>query len=110
MYPIAGGLAGGPDTGDVISGIQELLGSESWLSGSPLGELLQQLLALLGGGEGSHDAFDDAVRSGQPLIRQHVPHGLRLVDRRARCCSSCSRSSAAAKAGTTRRPRRSPTR
>ena len=51
-YPISGGLAGGSDTGEATQAIQELLGSESWLSGSPLGDLLQELLAMLGGGGG----------------------------------------------------------
>jgi YD repeat-containing protein len=54
-YPISGGLAGGSDTGEATEGIKELLGSEPWLSGSPLGELLAQLLGLLGGG-GNDDA------------------------------------------------------
>jgi RHS repeat-associated protein len=56
-YPISGNLAGGSTTGEETDGIKELLGSESWLDGSPLGDLLRQLLALLGGGgDGSNDA------------------------------------------------------
>jgi RHS repeat-associated protein len=54
-YPISGNLAGGSTTGEDTDGITELLGSESWLSGSPLGDLLGQLLALLGGDSGSSD-------------------------------------------------------
>lgn len=52
-YPISGGLAGGSTTGEETDGVRELLGSESWLGGSPLGELLRQLLGMLGGGGGN---------------------------------------------------------
>ena len=52
-YPIAGNYAGGSSTGDPVQDIQDLLGSEPWLEGSPLGDLLRQLLELLGGGSGS---------------------------------------------------------
>ncbi len=50
-YPISGGLAGGSDTGEALQEIKELLGSESWLSGSPLGDLFRQFFGLIGGGE-----------------------------------------------------------
>ncbi|HEV7767942.1 MAG TPA: DUF6531 domain-containing protein, partial [Thermoanaerobaculia bacterium] len=55
-YPISGGMAGGSTTGEIVAGIKELLGSESWLEGSPLGALLGQLMALLGGGDGANEA------------------------------------------------------
>jgi RHS repeat-associated protein len=61
-YPISGGLAGGSTTGEVTDGIKELLGSESWLEGSPLGALLHQLLSLLGGGN-SNDAAPSTTQS-----------------------------------------------
>lgn len=55
-YPISGGLAGGSTTGELIQSVREMLGSELWLQGSPLGELIAQLLTALSGGEGSNDA------------------------------------------------------
>ncbi|HYS55907.1 MAG TPA: DUF6531 domain-containing protein, partial [Thermoanaerobaculia bacterium] len=67
-YPISGGFAGGSDTGQATQGIRELLGSESWLSGSPLGDLLRQLLELLGGGGGGS--------SGAPSTTQSDPVNL----------------------------------
>ncbi|HEX6198643.1 MAG TPA: DUF6531 domain-containing protein, partial [Thermoanaerobaculia bacterium] len=51
-YLISGGLGGGSETGADLEDLQDLLGSEPWLEGSPLGELLRQLLSLLGGGGG----------------------------------------------------------
>ena len=42
-----------PDKVVSVNGIKELLGSESWLSGSPLGDLLRDLVGLLGGGSDS---------------------------------------------------------
>jgi len=49
-YLISGGLAGGSDTGEPLDALQDLLGSEPWLEGSPLGALLRRLLSLVGGG------------------------------------------------------------
>jgi RHS repeat-associated protein len=67
-YPISGNLAGGSTTGEATEGIRELLGSESWLNGSPLGDLLRQLLDLLGGGGDSG--------SGNPSTTQSDPVNL----------------------------------
>jgi len=62
-YPISGGLAGGSDTGGATGGVDELLGSESWLSNSPLGDLLRELLSLLGGGDGGGDDTPSTTQS-----------------------------------------------
>ncbi len=49
-YLISGGLAGGSETGEPLEGLQDILGSEDWLEGSPFGALLRRLFDLLGGG------------------------------------------------------------
>ncbi len=43
-YLISGGLAGGADTGENLAELQNTLGSEAWLEGSPLGDLLDRVL------------------------------------------------------------------
>jgi len=66
-YPISGGFAGGSDTGGPTGGVPDLLGSEPWLEGSPLGDLLRQLLALLGGGGGSSSSGTPATNQSDPV-------------------------------------------
>jgi RHS repeat-associated protein len=64
-YLISGSLAGGSDTGDILGVLQDLLGSESWLEGSPLGELLALLVGFVGGGSslGDGDAGPATIQS-----------------------------------------------
>ncbi|MGA8806915.1 MAG: DUF6531 domain-containing protein, partial [Thermoanaerobaculia bacterium] len=64
-YPISGGLAGGSDVGEATEGVQELLGSEFWLSNSPFGDLFRELLALLGGDESEDES--PSTTQGDPV-------------------------------------------
>jgi len=64
-YPISGGLAGGSTTGDILSGLTEMLGSESWLEGSPFGVLIAQLRQLFGGG--NPNGNQSSTTQGDPV-------------------------------------------
>lgn len=66
-YLISGGYAGGDETGGGLEALQDLLGSESWLEGSLLGELLRQLLTLLGGGGNGGGGDGPSTQQSDPI-------------------------------------------
>lgn len=70
-YMISGGFAGGDETGEDLTALQDLLGSEPWLEGGLLGEALQMLIGLLGGGGGAGDGG-----GGEPSTQKSDPINL----------------------------------
>jgi RHS repeat-associated protein len=55
-FPISGGSAGGSATETITLGMAEILGTEPWLNGSPLGDILKQFVALVGGSSGPNNS------------------------------------------------------
>jgi hypothetical protein len=81
-YLISGGWAGGSETGAGIGALQDLLGSEEWLEGSPFGGLFSPVRFpdRWTKSTGWRWTLDKPIRSGQPLDGQSLAHGERLHD------------------------------